>query len=1195
MLHSEVTSKLRVWCRTRGWQLHVVDLHWRTPLEAQRDHEFPRLCLSELARHSEYAYVIPVLFLNSSLGTPLLPLTIECSDFRVAVDSADNEDDRLLLSQWYEVDSAASPPCYRLTERGNEDKGDEERRVLAVFQKVLSVELRDAYLTTVVEQEVHNTVLMSQELARRCLWINRVFMQQTGRPEHDSVSEKELQRRLAILQKDLKSQLVEKHIARAVVAGTGMDGVQPSIPEHAQYLSGAKAHLAERLKAAAEAIIEEHASRSPLTHAQGIHASMFEELNSHTVFCQKTAQSSVNREAVLNSVKNYIVSDSTQCLVIVGASGSGKSTLIARAAQCCHQWSPDAFLAFRFVGITNMASTVQNILSSVVNQSSIILCGSQYVGRYDIPKLCEAFQKIISEIAQQRPTIIMIDGLDQVQGFNSASLDWIPTKLPDNVKIVITVAEGHKEMCPQVGETLRAKLDDGCFINMPDLTKSEARSIVMTGVVQYNHSVNAAIQEAVLKLVGECNIPLHAKILAWRTSVWQAWGARAGGSGSAGGALAALEELCGESRLRACLGALTASRHGLADHEMVDLLAREKQFHSLDTYLPWAPAAIFWARASARLAPFFVWGGDGRARWRDRALTEAARECFFPQAEMQIRKKLVDYFEGKWYEEKDPNLIGRLIPQDNKITAECFNARKLEELPYQRYHLCKPNLELFAFEKFFIDDTWIFDKISALGCGQLLEDIGLLELADDDAPEHVRFLKEFLEINSFALNYDAKQFYTLMYLFLEEKSNNGGVQSEICQKWYNNAKHPPIPSLVPMNLAKPSTMGKNKKDIIISELFDTKTYDLVVRLEKCEGYVASLSTEREEICVWDLAKCKKVRTLQGVTHPINLVEIDQFRCVVLCRRELRVYDLNTGTFITSLKGVMNQKMPFYGLHDPSHLVCLSRNRMYVNLMNTDTGDCVTTFKAGEDRFLNSLLVSGDGRMLVCGDETQKPFPLLVWNLSSRKLLYDLRIPHHDFITSLAAITHEGSYVCVVALELDEPTPNFIVVYDLQSGTLFKKWKPGRDTASLAISSADGCVVSGLDDARILVWDLVTGNCRYTLWGHTGAVTCLRLAPNGGHLLSSDIRCRDRSIRLWDLHSGTLISVFTPPERVSSCEILSGGRHVALALESHKDLVTLTLMTNGSDADESNAEKCYGDPENEGKIFDLRDKELGNGC
>lgn len=68
----------------------------------------------------------------------------------------------------------------------------------------------------------------------------------------------------------------------------------------------------------------------------------------------------------------------------------------------------------------------------------------------------------------------------------------------------------------------------------------------------------------------------------------------------------------------------------------------------------------------------------------------------------------------------------------------------------------------------------------------------------------------------------------------------------------------------------------------------------------------------------------------------------------------------------------------------------------------------------------------------------------------------------------------GSYVCCVCHELDEPNPNFIVVYDLQSGTLFKKWKPSCNTVSLDISSQGGCVISGLEDARILVWDLITG-------------------------------------------------------------------------------------------------------------------------
>lgn len=182
------------------------------------------------------------------------------------------------------------------------------------------------------------------------------------------------------------------------------------------------------------------------------------------------------------------------------------------------------------------------------------------------------------------------------------------------------------------------------------------------------------------------------------------------------------------------------------------------------------------------------------------------------------------------------------------------------------------------------------------------------------------------------------------------------------------------------------------------------------------------------------------------------------------------------------------------------------------------------------RFCNNMIKTMSGcrnslmrliffRILVCGDETQKPFPLLVWHLSMRKLLYDLRIPHHDFLTSLSAITHEGSYVCVVAKELNEPAPNFIVVYDLQSGTLFKKWKPSCNTVSLSISQTNACVIAGLEDARILIWDLITGNCKYSLVGHTAPVTLLKLDPNGAILLSSDKEGRDRSVRLWELSTG----------------------------------------------------------------------------
>ena len=66
------------------------------------------------------------------------------------------------------------------------------------------------------------------------------------------------------------------------------------------------------------------------------------------------------------------------------------------------------------------------------------------------------------------------------------------------------------------------------------------------------------------------------------------------------------------------------------------------------------------------------------------------------------------------------------------------------------------------------------------------------------------------------------------------------------------------------------------------------------------------------------------------------------------------------------------------------------------------------------------------------------------------------------------------HFCSNVQELHDTSPNFIIVYDLQSGTLFKKWKPESSSCSIAISSQGGCVVNGLENTWVLVWDLSTG-------------------------------------------------------------------------------------------------------------------------
>lgn len=52
VLHNKIYPSLRAQAAEQGYELHIVDLHWKTALEKQQDHEFPELCLEELSSES---------------------------------------------------------------------------------------------------------------------------------------------------------------------------------------------------------------------------------------------------------------------------------------------------------------------------------------------------------------------------------------------------------------------------------------------------------------------------------------------------------------------------------------------------------------------------------------------------------------------------------------------------------------------------------------------------------------------------------------------------------------------------------------------------------------------------------------------------------------------------------------------------------------------------------------------------------------------------------------------------------------------------------------------------------------------------------------------------------------------------------------------------------------------------------------
>uniref|UniRef100_A0A182X1F3 WD_REPEATS_REGION domain-containing protein n=1 Tax=Anopheles quadriannulatus TaxID=34691 RepID=A0A182X1F3_ANOQN len=1171
----EVFKGLNQKCQSRGFELHVADLHvqqpkgnsfdvnkwFRGPLEAQGGHELAANCLAEIARQSCDSYLIPVLFLGGTLGDPLLPLTIESQDFVAALQMAErNPAERAILEKWYVLDDKSQPACYRLNATAPPPMSSEESQkelalLLQTLIDIFSKELRDSYLTTVVEQEINNTVLISQELSKRCIWIQSTVA--ALKTEGQSSVEAEMVRRLTNIQNDLKNQLSEKHIIR----------IPANIAQPQQEQFGAI--LDTCLSLEIDAIIDEHVSKYSIPHCtHGVDRrllSELEEVNRHSRVLNENCANFSTTERV----REYLTSARGKPLVVYGPMGAGKSVFMAKLSQNLHTWLPDSHLVIRYANLTMQSSDVTGLVGSITEQISVLIKGVPTRCQHTVSSYSGVLKSLL-ESSKQQITILIdsIDALRDVEDF-----DWLPVTLLDNVKFVLTVSSastGHDlaNAESRVLQRLRERIgDDSCFLYLTPFTQEQWEDVLCFGGGDI-YAANGALQLPESWKKSDEKISIQAKILWWLGWLGITNLSNTSVSHISERVFVILEEKFTAPIVRLIMSLLLASREGLLETEIITLIRNSNLVTGSTTKQ--------WTHFCWKMGPLFL--HNKNIIVIDRTLRQVAEKRY--EADIKhAHQILYDYYE-----------LQPTVFLDKKGKEKCFNYRKIVELPYHKYKLDSTATEsaIFSTSPYLTDLVWLQDKLIATGCVHVLNDIRLVDSATS-AGTHVALLKSFIETHFKALNYDGNQLYSLLYPVLVAEQQRPGspyANNTVVQQWLNTINNSTVPFLEKLVL----TEGADEEEKqAVDNMPNVVGFDLIMNLS-IEGYfVISLSTEREEICVWDVAKCRKVRTLTGVPQPSAICPVGDYGVAVLCRREIRIIDLNEGRFKVTLKGVMNQKMPYFGLHDPAHLVCLSRNRMYVNLMNIESGDCVTTFKAGEDRFLNSLLVSGDGRILVCGDETQKPFPLLVWHLSQKKLLYDLRIPHHDFITSLSAITHEGSYVCVVAKELAEPSPNFIVVYDLQSGTLFKKWKPSCNTVSLAISQTNTCVIAGLEDARILIWDLVTGNCRSTLVGHSAPVTLLKIDPTGKILLSSDKEGRDMSIRLWQLDSGNLLAVYTPEERITTCEILSGGSYLALALENRHNLITLKLRLgkDGSTADEDRAATVYGNSEHDGKQFDLK--------
>lgn len=239
-------------------------------------------------------------------------------------------------------------------------------------------------------------------------------------------------------------------------------------------------------------------------------------------------------------------------------------------------------------------------------------------------------------------------------------------------------------------------------------------------------------------------------------------------------------------------------------------------------------------------------------------------------------------------------------PNDLWLFFCSYNRRKTEELPYQ--YCCVNGQAKFSASIFLNDLNWIYDKICGLNCSQFLEDTNLTP--EFTLQKKTAILKDFIQQSIVALNYDGRQFYSQLNLFLQDKKklvtiNSAGDNEETVQEklkiineMLDKTKAPPVNSLLTVNptasLAATQTCSidaqtnqtaaetvaffKQKSVDAVTEasvdsiasvpvssnenVFNKQLFrfDVVTRLVDNDFFVVTVSTARQEICVWDIKK-----------------------------------------------------------------------------------------------------------------------------------------------------------------------------------------------------------------------------------------------------------------------------------------------------------------------------------------------------
>eukprot|EP00095_Tigriopus_kingsejongensis_P002552 maker-scaffold309_size213625-snap-gene-0.20 protein:Tk02552 transcript:maker-scaffold309_size213625-snap-gene-0.20-mRNA-1 annotation:"GI10101" len=365
--------------------------------------------------------------------------------------------------------------------------------------------------------------------------------------------------------------------------------------------------------------------------------------------------------------------------------------------------SKDVVMVIRFLGTTPNSSNVNATLISICQQ----ICYNLEIPVEEIPEefvpLKNYFRILLDRAGKSEfQVVILLDALETffVNSYENGATSWIPKQLPENVKIILTITQGesclsfnfilhHRDNLDrsilEAGKTSRgqevdkflshiAVEDNENLLPVGEMGPKVAQAILEKWLEEIGRKLSNFQWRVVMNALHICSLPLFVYLCFWEVKHWKSYfldeetKIPLSIDMTISNKYEHLEHKFGKRLVGHALGLVTASKFGLSESELEDMLCLDDMvlndvFHSfipqgIHKELTERIPPILWTKIRREIQHHFTDNEADGVRvlvWAHKQFRHASRRRYLnaPETRKYLHSLMCDYYLGTFSNGKE--------------------------------------------------------------------------------------------------------------------------------------------------------------------------------------------------------------------------------------------------------------------------------------------------------------------------------------------------------------------------------------------------------------------------------------------------------------------------------------------------------------------------------------------------------------